>query len=100
MFPSKGTELQITLKITYKICPQNTHFRVKQTYIQKVRGWANILHGKGNDKKLEQVYSHKTQWTLEKFILKGHYIKSINTKEATILINICALNMGAPRYIK
>ena len=40
-------------KKTYNFCPQNTHFRVKHTYRQKVRGWANILHGKGNDKELE-----------------------------------------------
>ena len=87
-------------KKTHIYSVYETHFRPSDTNRLKVRGWENILHRKGNDKKLEQVYSHKTKWTLEKFIKKGHYIKSINTKETTILIIICALNMGAPRYIK
>ena len=33
-------------------CLQDTHFRPKDTYILKVRGWKKILHAKGNQKKL------------------------------------------------
>ena len=33
-------------------CLQDTHFRPKDTYILKVRGWKKIFHAKGNRKKL------------------------------------------------
>ena len=32
-------------------CLQETHFRVKDTYRLKVRGWKKIFHANGNDKK-------------------------------------------------
>ena len=33
------------------ICLQETHFRPKDTYILKVRGWKNIFHENGKQKK-------------------------------------------------
>ena len=35
------------------ICLQETHFRPKDTYILKVRGWKNIFHENGKQKKAE-----------------------------------------------
>ena len=32
-------------------CPQETHFRPRDTYRLKVRGWKKILHAYGNQKK-------------------------------------------------
>ena len=32
--------------------PQGTHFRPKDTYRLKVRGWKNIFHANGNQKKV------------------------------------------------
>ena len=32
-------------------CLQETHFRPKDTYTLKVRGWKNIFHGNGEEKK-------------------------------------------------
>ena len=32
---------------------------MKHTYRLKVRGWENILHGKGNDKKAEVAFLFK-----------------------------------------
>ena len=32
-------------------CVQETHFRTQDTYRLKVRGWKNIFHAKGKQKK-------------------------------------------------
>ena len=37
----------------YICCLQETHFRPKDTYRLKVRGWKNIFHANGNQKKDE-----------------------------------------------
>ena len=35
----------------YICCLQETHFRPKDTYRLKVRGWKKIVHANGNEKK-------------------------------------------------
>ena len=35
----------------YICCLQETHFRPRETYILKVRGWKKIFHANGNQKK-------------------------------------------------
>ena len=35
----------------YICCPQETHFRPKDTYRLKVKGWKKIFHANGNQKK-------------------------------------------------
>ena len=35
----------------YICCLQETHFRLQDTYRLKVRGWKNIFHANGNEKK-------------------------------------------------
>ena len=35
----------------YICCPQETHFRPRDTYRLKVRGWKKIFHENGNQKK-------------------------------------------------
>ena len=35
----------------YICCPQETHFRPKDTYRLKVRGWKNIFHANWKQKK-------------------------------------------------
>ena len=37
----------------YLSCVQETHFRPKDTYRLKVRGWKNIFHTNGKQKKAE-----------------------------------------------
>ena len=37
----------------YICCPQDTHFRLRDTYRLKVRGWKKIAHASGNQRKLE-----------------------------------------------
>ena len=35
----------------YICCPQETHFRPRDTYRLKVRGWKKLFHANGNQKK-------------------------------------------------
>ena len=37
----------------YICCLQETHFRLKDTYTQKVRGWKTVFHANENQKKAE-----------------------------------------------
>ena len=37
----------------YMCCLQETHFRPQDTYRQKMRGWKNIFHANGKQKKAE-----------------------------------------------
>ena len=37
----------------YICCLQETHFRLQDTYRLKVRGWENIFHANGKQRKLE-----------------------------------------------
>ena len=45
----------------YVCCQQDTHFRSKDTYKLKVRGWKKIFHANGNQKKagVTILTSHK-----------------------------------------
>ena len=36
----------------YNMLPMKTHFRAKNTHRVKVKGWENIFHANGNDKKV------------------------------------------------
>ena len=85
----------------YICCLQETHFRPQDTYRLKVRGWKNIFHANGKQKKLEQQYSYHK---INKIIRdkEGHYIitkGSIQEEDITI-VNIYAPNIGAPQYIR
>ena len=87
-------------------CLKETHFRVKNTYRLKVRGWKKIFHANGNDKKVGVAIfiSDKTDFKTKaiKKDKEGYYIMTKeSTKEQDItLINIHAPNMGAPKNIK
>ena len=45
----------------YICCLQETHFRPKDAYRLKVRGWKNIFHANGKQIKLEQQSSYQTK---------------------------------------
>ena len=90
----------------YICCLQETHFRPRDTYRLKVRGWKKIFHANGNQKKAGVVIL-----TSDKIVFKiknvtrdkeGHYTMitgSIQEEDITIL-NIYAPNIGAPQYIR
>ena len=87
-------------------CLQETHFRPRDTYRLKVRGWKKIFHANGNQKKagVPIVISIKIDFKIKTITRdkEGHYIMikgSIQEKDITI-INIYAPNIGAPQYIR
>ena len=82
------------------------HFRPKDTYRQKVRGWKNIFHENGKQKKARAaiLISDKIDLKIKKITRdkKGHYImikRSIQEEDITI-VNTYAPNIGAPQYIR
>ena len=88
----------------YICCLQETHFRPRDTYRLKVKGWKKIFHANGNQKKagvtilISGKIDFKMNVTRDK---EGHYIMikgSIQEEDITI-INIYAPNIGAPQYI-
>ena len=87
-------------KDPYICCLQETHFRPKDTYRQKVKGWKNIFHANRKQKKagVAILTSDKIDLKIKKSTRdkEGHYIMikgSIQEEDITIL-NIYASNMG------
>ena len=71
-----------------------------------MRGWKNIFHVNGKEKKAGVVIliSDKIDLKIKKIIRnkEGHYIiikRSIQEEDITI-VNIYAPNIGAPQYIR
>jgi len=90
----------------YICCLQETHFRPKDTYRLKVRGWKNIFHANGKQKQagVSILISDKIDLKIKKITRdrKGHYIMikgSIQEEDITI-VNIYAPNIEAPQYIR
>ena len=82
------------------------HFRPKNTYRLKVRGWKNIFHANGKQKKagVAILISDKIDLKIKKITgdKEGHYIMikgSVQEEDITI-VNICAANIGAPQYMR
>uniref|UniRef100_A0A8C0D3H4 RNA-directed DNA polymerase n=1 Tax=Balaenoptera musculus TaxID=9771 RepID=A0A8C0D3H4_BALMU len=90
----------------YICCLQETHFRPRDTYRLKVRGWKKIFHTNGNQKKagVAILISDKIDFKIKNVTRdkEGHYIMiqgSIQEEDITI-INKYAPNIGAPQYIR
>ena len=86
---------------TYVLYLQETHFRSKDTYRLKVRGWKNIFHANGKQKKpgvailiLDKIDLKINKITRDK---EGQYImiKGSIQKEDITIVNIYAPNMEA-----
>ena len=90
----------------YVCCLQETHFRPRDTYILKVRGWKNIFHANGKQKKagLAILISVKIDLKIKKITRdkEGHYImiKGSIQEENITIVNIYVPNIGAPQYIR
>ena len=90
----------------YICCLQETHFRPRDTYRLKVRGWKKIFHANGNQNKPgvaillpDNIDFKRKTITRDK---RGHYIMirgSIQEEDVTI-VNIYAPNIGAPQYVR
>ena len=90
----------------YIYCLQETHFRPRDTYRLKVRGWKKIFHANGNQKKpgVAILISDKIDFKIKNVTRdkEGHYIMikgSIQEEDITI-VDIYAPNIGAPQYIR
>ena len=89
----------------YICCLQETHFRPRDTYRLKVRGWKKILHANGNQKKagVAILISDKIDFKIQTITRdkEGHYImiKGSIQEEDITNVNIYAPNLGAPKYI-
>ena len=90
----------------YICCLQEIHFRLKDTYRLKLRGWKNIFHANRKQKKSEVaiLISDKIDLKVKNTTRdkEGHYIMtkgSIQEEDITI-VNIYAPNIGAPQYIR
>ena len=106
--PTKRQRLtqRIQKQDPYICCLQETHFRRRDPYRLKVRGWKKILHANGNQKKagvailiLDKIDFKLKNVTRDK---EGHYImiKGSSQEEDITIINIYAPNIGAPQYIR
>ena len=90
----------------YICCLQETHFRPRDTYRLKVRGWKKTFHGNGNQNKagIAILISDKIDFKTKIIIRdkEGHYIKikRSNQEENRTIVNIYAPNIGAPQYIR
>ena len=83
-----------------------SHFRPQDIYRLKMRGWKNISHANGKQKKagVAILISDKIDLKIKKITRdkEGHYImikRSIQEEDITI-VNIYASNIGAPQYIR
>ena len=89
----------------YICCLQETHFRPRDTYRLKVRGWKNIFHANGNQKKagVAILISDKIDFKLNTITRdkEGNYIMIKGSiQEDITIVNIYAPNIGAPQYIR
>ena len=90
----------------YIRCLQETHFRPKDTYRLKVRGWKNIFHANEKQKNagVAILISDKIDLKIKKITRdkEGHYIMikgSIQEQDITI-VNIYVPKIGASQYIR
>ena len=80
-----------------------TYFRPKDTYRLKVRGWKNIFHANGKQRKagvailISDKIDLKIEITRDK---KGHYIMTNGLIEEEDKTIVCAPNIRAPQYIR
>ena len=83
-------------------CLQETYFRPQNTYRLKVRGWRNIFHANGKQKKagVAILISDKIYLKIKKIAKgkEGHYIMiKESTQEKAIIVNIYLFNIGSQK---
>ena len=88
----------------YIWCVQETHFRYRDTFKLKVRGCKKIFHANGNQKKFRVAMLISDNIDLKDYYKRQRRVlpndqKSIQGKYIMI-INIYALNIGGPHYIR
>ena len=90
----------------YICCLQDIHFRPRDTYRLKVKGWKKIFHANGNQNKagVAILISDKIDFKIKNVTRgkEGHYImiKGSTQEEDITIVNIYASNIGAPQNIR
>ena len=90
----------------YICCLQKTHFRSRDTYRLKVRGWKKIFYANGNQKKAGEaiLIPEKIDFKIKNVTRdkEGRYkmIKGSIQEEDITIINIYAPNIRALQYIR
>ena len=82
----------------YIRCLQETHFRPRETYRLKLRGWKNIFHANGNQKKagVTILIPDKIDFKIKTITRdkEGHYIVIKGSiQEDITIVNIYAPNI-------
>ena len=83
----------------YIYCLQETHFRPRDTYRLKTRGWKKVFHANGNQKKagVAILISDKIDFKIKTITRdkEGHYrmIKGSIQEEDITIVNIYAPNI-------
>ena len=90
-------------------CLQETHFKKRDTYRLKVKGWKKIFHANGDQKKagVTILISDKIDFQIKavKRDKEGHYghyimIKGSIQEEDITIVNIYAPKIGALQYVR
>ena len=85
---------------------QEIHFKPRDTYRLKVRGWKKIFHANGDQKKagVAVLIADKIDFEIKAMIRdkEGWYIiiKGSIQEEEIAVINIYAPNTGAPQWVR
>ena len=106
--PSKRQRLAewIQKQDPYICCLQETHFKTRDTYRLKVKGWKKIFHANRDQKKagVAILISHKIDFQIKavKRDKEGHYImiKGSTQEEDITIIDIYAPNIGTLQYVR
>ena len=83
----------------YICCLQETHFKTRDTYRLKVKGW-KIFHANGEQKKTGVAILISDKDFEIKAVKRDKEEHYITIKEYKIIINIYAPNIGAPQYVR
>ena len=108
MFQPKDTDWLkwIQKQDPYICCLQETPFRPQGTYRLKMRGWKNIFHANGKQKKagVAILISDKIDLKIKKIARdkEGYYImiKGSILEEDITIVNIYAPNIETPQYTR
>ena len=106
--PTKRQRLAewIQKKDPYSCCLQETHHKTRDTYRLKVKGWKKTFHTNRDQKKagVAILISDNIDFEIKAVETdkEGHYImiKGSIQEEDIKIINIYALNIGAPQYVR
>ena len=90
---------------SYLCCLQETHLKTRDTYRLKVKGWKEIFHTNGDQKKagVAILILDKIDFKIKAVKRQRRTLRNdqtINPKRRYSNLNIYAPNIGAPQYVR